>query len=101
MIEKEQEARDFLDSYDFSHVNKRLISLGQKKALPFEISKKKCDEIEEKYKAFLFVCWKYRGDTFRPPLDADEFWHNHILFTREYTKFCNKLFGTFLHHSPD
>ena len=35
-----------------------------------------------------------------PPPDIDAFWHQHILFTREYARDCERLFGGFLHHSP-
>ncbi len=30
----------------------------------------------------------------------DEFWHLFILMTKEYSEFCNKYFGFYLHHSP-
>ena len=32
---------------------------------------------------------------------VDEVWHQFILFTREYHKFCNKFFGKYIHHSPN
>ena len=35
-----------------------------------------------------------------PPPDIDAVWHQHILFTREYARDCEKLFGKFLHHEP-
>ena len=35
-----------------------------------------------------------------PPPDIDAIWHQHILFTWEYARDCEKLFGMFLHHSP-
>jgi hypothetical protein len=30
----------------------------------------------------------------------DEVWHQFVLFTREYTLFCERYFGMMLHHSP-
>ena len=30
----------------------------------------------------------------------DEMWHNFILFTRIYQKFCEDFLGTFIHHNP-
>lgn len=30
----------------------------------------------------------------------DEMWHNFVLFTHEYTQFCEKYFGGYLHHNP-
>lgn len=35
-----------------------------------------------------------------PSQVVDEAWHNFILFTKEYKKFCNGTFGRFLHHIP-
>lgn len=30
----------------------------------------------------------------------DPFWHAHILHTRAYAKFCEDVFGQFIHHEP-
>lgn len=32
---------------------------------------------------------------------VDEFWHQFIIFTREYAAFCTRVFGFFVHHQPD
>jgi hypothetical protein len=31
---------------------------------------------------------------------VDEMWHTFLLFTPEYTKFCKRYFGHYLHHLP-
>ncbi len=31
---------------------------------------------------------------------VDPFWHAHILHTRQYADFCNRLAGRYLHHEP-
>jgi hypothetical protein len=31
---------------------------------------------------------------------VDEMWHTFVLFTREYTEFCQRHFGRYLHHAP-
>ena len=31
---------------------------------------------------------------------VDEFWHEHILFTRDYAGFCDAAAGKFIHHEP-
>lgn len=31
---------------------------------------------------------------------VDEVWHQFILFTREYSDFCDEYFGGFVHHRP-
>ena len=33
-------------------------------------------------------------------LRVDEAWHQFVLFTREYSEFCQRHFGRFLHHAP-
>ena len=34
-------------------------------------------------------------------LIIDEMWHNFILFTQDYEKFCLDNFGRYLHHQPE
>ena len=34
-------------------------------------------------------------------LRIDEVWHQFILFTAEYTAFCQRYFGHYLHHMPE
>lgn len=31
---------------------------------------------------------------------VDEAWHTFILFTKDYHKFCKKVFGSYFHHTP-
>src|SRR3954468_1154439 len=35
-----------------------------------------------------------------PSQVVDDLWHEFILYTREYNRFCQRAFGTFLHHMP-
>jgi hypothetical protein len=35
-----------------------------------------------------------------PSAAVDDAWHEFILFTRDYDRFCQKAFGQFLHHTP-
>jgi hypothetical protein len=35
-----------------------------------------------------------------PSQAADELWHHFILYTRAYTEFCDRAFGSFFHHTP-
>lgn len=35
-----------------------------------------------------------------PSQVADELWHEFILYTRHYERFCQEAFGRFLHHAP-
>ena len=35
-----------------------------------------------------------------PSQVVDDAWHEFILFTRQYRRFCDRAFGRFLHHTP-
>src|SRR3954463_4677000 len=35
-----------------------------------------------------------------PSRVADGLWHEFILHTREYQRFCRRAFGSFMHHTP-
>ena len=50
-----------------------------------------------------FVCCAWRGRTVlgMPSRLVDEAWHEFILDTLTYTAFCEKAFGSYLHHTPD
>ncbi len=78
---------------DLEYIEKRLINnLGW--------SPKKAREGIRRYKNFLLLILKYPRLHLSPTKDIDEVWHNHILFTREYTRDCLEIFGKYLHHNP-
>ena len=56
---------------------------------------------EQKYKRFLWLMKCYPEHRLVPSKDVDEFWHNHILYTREYHQDCQRIFGYYLHHVPE
>ena len=64
-------------------------------------TKKSAELAETQYRNYLLLCKKY-GEThpLPPSHEIDEFWHNHVLCTRRYTKDCEKIFGYYLHHDP-
>ena len=33
--------------------------------------------------------------------EIDEMWHEFILFTKDYSDFCAKYFGEYMHHLPN
>ena len=35
-----------------------------------------------------------------PSQAADDLWHEFILYTRDYSAFCDKAFGGYMHHTP-
>jgi hypothetical protein len=32
--------------------------------------------------------------------ELDNMWHTFLMFTRDYTNYCNENYGEFLHHEP-
>lgn len=50
-----------------------------------------------------FVCCAWRGRTIlgMPSRLVDEAWHEFILDSLSYVRFCENAFGEYLHHTPD
>jgi hypothetical protein len=50
-----------------------------------------------------FVCcaWRWNLILGIPSRVVDEAWHEFILDTRAYARFCEEAFGEYLHHTPD
>jgi hypothetical protein len=58
------------------------------------------DEAVLEYRKFMgLVLLGYGKLGMANPL-VDEVWHTHILFTRDYSRFCGNVFGGFIHHNP-
>ncbi len=66
-----------------------------------ELSLKDCQLVSRALRQF-FLAHLKSGRRFvsMPSQAADDLWHELILYTRLYEAFCNKAFGTFLHHTP-
>lgn len=61
----------------------------------------KFDNIEKKYKNFLYLQWKYRKNMLLvPTIDIDEMWHGHILDTKSYREHTQFIYGEYLDHDP-
>lgn len=52
------------------------------------------------YKNYLFLVKKHLPQNLVPTKEIDEFWHNHILHTKNYINDCMQIFGFYLHHEP-
>jgi hypothetical protein len=53
-------------------------------------------------KDYLALCLEARGMVLGMPSKAvDAAWHEFILYTRDYTYFCERAFGNYLHHIPN
>lgn len=87
------EALAVIASLDLSMVRKKVVALeGWDERI--------ADYSELRYRRFLSMHLMDCTLPLVPPHDIDAWWHQHILFTREYARDCLRLFGGFLHHSP-
>ena len=64
------------------------------------ISEEEAEIAFTELKKFLYVCGATTGGL-TPSSELDAIWHQFILFTKEYGRFCNRYFGKTIHHSPD
>jgi len=62
-------------------------------------SKEFTDRVIMEYKKFMFLAIVSK-DPVTPSLEVDEAWHLHLLYTREYEKFCHALRSGYVHHGP-
>lgn len=49
---------------------------------------------------FLFLVAKIKAGRLTPSQRVDIAWHEFILFTQTYHRFCEECFGRFIHHHP-
>jgi hypothetical protein len=59
-----------------------------------------CADLEREYKRYISLCLSYPDEKLTPSRDVDEVWHTHILFTKNYRRFCQAVNGAYLDHSP-
>lgn len=77
-----------------------------KRVLAYLIERKKVSPdviaiLEREYKRFIAIRLARPDVSIVPSLLIDEFWHAHILFTREYLAFCKAINdGKYIHHMP-
>jgi len=70
----------------------------------FDIDEESAKDIFIEMLRFLWFC-DLRGSREFATIDhpiviIDEMWHQFILTTRDYTDFCNRYFGKYIHHGP-
>lgn len=82
----------------------------------YHVDERRATELFEDMLRYLWVSNKHNSDcqlypeqehlTFQCVMheemrDIDNMWHNFILYTNDYTQFCVKYFGDYIHHVPD
>lgn len=56
--------------------------------------------IEREYKRYLELRLRYRALNMPMADPVDPMWHEHILFSPDYRKMCDAVFGRYLDHKP-
>lgn len=92
-----EEAREYLQTLNLQYIVEAMCASTY--PLP-RWSLKEAEHCCQLYKNFLFLQKKYSDVSLVPTREIDEFWHNHILYTRQYTEDCQHIFGHYLHHVP-
>lgn len=65
------------------------------------LTQKDCQLVAQGLRQFFMTHLKSgRQFVSMPSQVVDDLWHEFILYTREYNRFCQHAFGRFLHHSP-
>ncbi len=86
-----------LDLIDFTFVRLKLTHVEHGLGWSHE----KVSLAEKQYRQHLTLQFMFASETPLVPTKlADQYWHQHILDTRQYARDCETLFGRFLHHFP-
>lgn len=65
------------------------------------LTRHQAEKVIEGLREYFFISHKAgRRMVSMPSQVVDVAWHEFILFTREYERFCQKALGRFLHHTP-
>jgi hypothetical protein len=83
-----------LEAYDFADITADVQRY-------YGWSAKKAADIEVRAKQFLCLAFLDPGHYHIPEQDIDDYWHRMILHSKWYEKFCNSIFKTFYHHTPE
>ncbi|MCD6047379.1 MAG: hypothetical protein K0S08_1026 [Gammaproteobacteria bacterium] len=91
-----EEAKNYIETLDLTYIVKRMSSNPRVSGW----TRHEATICSKMYKNYLFLLKKYPGQTIPPSKQIDEFWHEHILHTRQYYSDCLQIFGQYLHHFP-
>ena len=74
--------------------------MGRLKKEHFFWSVTRIEKLVLEYRKFLSLALISSRPVSMCNTEVDEVWHSHLLFTQSYSDFCQKSFGSFLHHEP-
>ena len=86
----------FIDQFPYArYLDKRLAARRP------ELSEAQRNEVFDGLRDYFQICRiAGRRMVAMPSQAVDDAWHEFILFTRQYERFCEAAFGRFLHHTP-
>lgn len=89
-------AKQYIDALDLTYIVNRMSA----KPKITGWTKQEATLCSKMYKNYLLLIKKYPDKIIPPSKQIDEFWHEHILHTKQYHKDCLQIFGHYLHHEP-
>lgn len=67
----------------------------------YSYSDEKINLLVDEFKKYIALCILFPNTQLEMfSEDVDNVWHEFILFTQQYHKFCNTYSGKYIHHSP-
>lgn len=91
------DARIYLDQLNLSYIADRMCH--ESYPMP-RWTKHDVAHCTQHYKNFLLLSKIHSNTPLVPTRQIDEFWHNHILYTKNYIHDCEQIFGYYHHHQP-
>lgn len=91
------EAKLYLEHLDLSYIANAMCHPSYPLPRWVIVDAERCCRL---YKNFLYLQKKHYPAPLVPTREIDEFWHNHILHTKQYSHDCEQIFGHYLHHQP-
>ena len=88
--------RQFIESYAWSAAIRDRFARQHS-----ELDDSQQQQVWETLRDYFAMCHAARGASVAMPSRiVDDAWHTFLLFTREYSEFCQRAFGRDLHHAP-
>ena len=92
----QRDAHSILELVRSIPLDRQRVRIVAKHGLTDEEAEKWLDE----YRKWVALRRCFEGAYMVPTAVVDEVWHEHIVDTRRYTDFCERVFGRYLHHEP-
>ncbi len=84
-----------LDGFEAPYLEEKLLKEDKFK------SKEEYNHAFNEFKKYIFLSATAKNDIGMISPEVDSVWHQYILFTAHYARFCQDMFGRFIHHVPE